>query len=228
MNCIYGFTIILFLLSLTVGSSAATNNQKNNTEKPNILLIVADDLGYSDISPYGSEIATPNLSKLANEGVMFSQFNVTPNCAPTRAALLSGMDPHRAGMGTMAEVMSPNQEGKPGYEGYLNNNIVTVSELLSEAGYHTYMAGKWHLGAKNPAMYPHSRGFEETFAMLGGGASHWADNRPLIPGKASQYTRNGKIVEKLPAQFYSTKAYWELRRRTLSQWQNLVMAMLTI
>jgi len=107
----------------------------------------------------------------------------------------------------MAEVMSPNQEGHPGYEGHLNTRVVTVAEVLSTAGYHTYMAGKWHLGAKEPAMYPHARGFEETFAMLAGGASHWADNRPLIPGKASQYTRNGNIIQDLSPDFYSTKTY---------------------
>ena len=111
----------------------------------------------------------------------------------------------------MAEVMSPNQEGHPGYEGHLNTRVVTVAEVLSTAGYHTYMAGKWHLGAKEPAMYPHARGFEETFAMLAGGASHWADNRALIPGKASQYNRNGNIIQNLSPDFYSTKTYTDRR-----------------
>ena len=201
-----GFAILLF--SSLLGTDVTGSELQNiNHSRPNILIIVADDMGYSDLGSYGGEISTPHLDQLAREGVQFSQFHVTPNCAPTRAALLSGMDPHKAGLGTMAEVMSPNQEGRPGYEGYLNTRVVTVAEVLRTAGYHTYMAGKWHLGAKEPAMYPHARGFEETFAMLAGGASHWADNRPLIPGKASQYTRNGNIIQDLSPDFYSTKTY---------------------
>jgi len=200
--------VFLFLLAVILGTDATGGDLRNTIHpQPNILIIVADDMGYSDLGSYGGEIPTPHLDQLAREGVQFTQFHVTPNCAPTRAALLSGIDPHKVGLGTMAEVMAPNQKGNPGYEGYLNTRVVTVAEVLSQAGYHTYLSGKWHLGAKEPAMYPHARGFEETFAMLAGGASHWADNRPLIPGKASQYTRNGKIIQDLPPDFYSTKTY---------------------
>jgi arylsulfatase A-like enzyme len=195
------------LMVFAVGGVDSANAVSGSVKRPNILLIVVDDAGYSDIGCYGGEVPTPHIDRLAREGMQFTQFHVTPNCAPTRAQLLSGMDHHLAGLGTMGEVVSPNQKGKPGYEGYLNFRIASLAEVLRDAGYHTYMTGKWHLGAKEPEMRPHGRGFEETFAMLAGGASHWADNRPLIPGKASPYARNGKILKELPKDFYSTKDY---------------------
>jgi arylsulfatase A-like enzyme len=177
--------------------------------RPNVLLIVADDLGYSDVGSFGGEIPTPTLDQLAAEGVTLANFHATPNCAPTRASLLSGVDYHRSGLGTMTEVAAPNQEGKPGYEGHLNDRVITIAEVLRDAGYHTYMSGKWHLGFKDPSLRPSSRGFEETFALLAGGASHWQDNTPLIPDKPSPYSRNGELLDELPDGFYSTDAYTE-------------------
>ncbi|MCG8308270.1 MAG: sulfatase-like hydrolase/transferase [Cytophagales bacterium] len=170
-------------------------------------MIVADDAGYSDFSCYGGEIPTPNIDALAKEGVLLTDFHVAPNCAPTRAALLSGIDNHLAGLGTMAELITDNQKGQPGYEGYLNFDVVSLAEVLNLSGYRTYMAGKWHLGAKLEETQPYFRGFERTFSMLVGGASHWADNTPLIPGEPSPYSVNGKLIDKLPDDFYSSKNY---------------------
>jgi len=102
--------------------------------KPNILLIVADDAGYSDFGAYGSEISTPNIDKLAHEGILFTQFHVAPNCGPTRGSLLTGVDYHRAGLGGNPEILAENQKGKPGYEGHLRHDVVTLGELLKEAG----------------------------------------------------------------------------------------------
>lgn len=174
--------------------------------RPNILLIVADDMGYSDIGAYGGEISTPALDQLAKEGLQLSNFHVLPTCSPTRSVLLSGMDNHRAGLGTMGEFVTPEMEGVPGYAGYLNFEVAALPEVLKAAGYHTYMAGKWHLGLDNNTS-PHARGFDETFVLLQGGGSHWSDRKPLSPPEAMVYRRNGNEVESLPDDFYSTRYY---------------------
>ena len=199
--------ILLLQVVLLFTACSTDKKQTQQLKKPNILLIVADDAGYSDFSCYGGEIPTPNIDALANEGIQLTDFHVAPNCAPTRAALLSGMDNHLVGLGTMYEVITENQKGNPGYEGYLNFNVVSLAEVLQQSGYHTYMAGKWHLGAKKEETRPHARGFGRTFSMLAGGASHWQDNTPLIPGKKSSYSVNGKIIKELPDGFYSSKNY---------------------
>ena len=176
------------------------------TRQPNILLIVADDLGYSDIGPFGGEIATPTLDRLAKEGLRLSNFHVLPSCSPTRSVLLSGTDNHVAGIGTMGELLTPEMAGQPGYEGYLNFQVASLPEVLKAGGYHTYMAGKWHLGHEEDTT-PHARGFDETFALLPGGGSHWSDMKPLSPPQTMVYNRNGKKVESLPDDFYSTTYY---------------------
>lgn len=174
--------------------------------RPNILLIVADDLGYSDLGIYGSGIDTPNLDSLAQDGVRFTQFYASPMCSTTRAMLLTGVDNHRAGLGNLAERLADNQKGQPGYEGHLNDRVVTVAELLRAAGYRTYMSGKWHLGEAPPAN-PAKHGFDRSFALLESGAGHFANMLPLLgPGKAL-YTEDGQPVESLPADFYSSSAY---------------------
>ena len=116
------------------------------TPKPNILLIIADDMGYSDISCFGGEIQTPHIDSLAKSGIRATNFYVGPTCSPTRSMLLSGCDHHVAGFGNMDELAGPKQRGKPGYEGYLNDRVVPVAKVLREAGYHTYWAGKSHMG----------------------------------------------------------------------------------
>ena len=175
-------------------------------KRPNVLLIVADDLGYSDIGPFGGEIATPALDNLAKEGVQLSNFHVLPSCSPTRSVLLSGLDNHRAGIGTMGELKTPEMEGHPGYAGYLNFEVAALPEVLKAGGYHTYMAGKWHLGSDEKTS-PYARGFEETFVLAPGGGSHWSDRKPLSPTQPMLYRRNGKPIEALPEDFYSTKYY---------------------
>lgn len=183
---------------------------------PNILLIVADDLGYSDIGSFGGEISTPTLDQLAQEGLRLSNFHVLPSCSPTRSVLMSGTDNHVAGMGTMGEWMTPEMEGHPGYEGYLNFQVAALPEVLKAGGYHTYMAGKWHLGHEEETS-PFARGFEETFMLVPGGGSHWSDRRPLSPPQTMVYRRNGEVVEELPEDFYSTTYYTDMLLQFIEQ-----------
>lgn len=143
---------------------------------PNFLVIVADDLGFSDTSCFGSEIQTPNIDSLANGsgGMKFTSFHVAAACSPTRAMLMTGTDHHLTGLGQLSEMVrnSPAHQGAPGHEGYLTDKVVAVPELLSEGGYHTVMSGKWHLGLKKE-YGPHMRGFERSFALLPGCANHY-------------------------------------------------------
>lgn len=175
---------------------------------PNIVLIVTDDMGYSDLSCYGGEIPTPNICSLAENGVKITDYYTNPMSAPTRSMLLTGVDNHRAGLGNMPPLMGANQVGRPGYEGTLNNRVVTVAEMLKESGYSTYMAGKWHLG-NTYQNSPNGRGFDRSFAYTGGGVSHWADAMPLNPFEAPAfyYLEDGLRVDELPSDFYSSDYY---------------------
>lgn len=176
---------------------------------PNLLVIIADDLGgYSDLSAFGSEIRTPNLDALARSGLVFNSFYVAPTCSPTRAMLFSGADAHLAGLGTMDELRyaSPVPPGTPGYEGYLNFDVVTIADVLRGAGYRTYLSGKWHLGYSddnNPA----TRGFERSFALLDGAASHVDQAGIKSDVRIARYREDGRSVD-LPAEFrYSSDFY---------------------
>ena len=177
-------------------------------KRPNILLVVADDMGWTDIGPFGGEIDTPNLDALAKEGTKFINFHVSISCSPTRSMLLSGTDNHLAGLGTMGELIAPEQRGKPGYEGYLNDRVVSLAEVLGDNGYHTYMAGKWHLG-HDPDQFPHARGFERSLSMLFGGASYWSDMFGMLAElePIAEYVIDDKKLDKLPSDFYATRSY---------------------
>lgn len=197
---------LAFFFSSAVGAAPAAQSEPAavNT-RPNVLIIVADDLGFTDIGAFGGfDIATPNLDALAHSGLRLSNFHTLPTCAPTRAVLLTGVDNHIAGIGS--QVIADAQRGQPGYEGYLSDRVATIAEILGENGYRTYHSGKWHLGA-SPEHGPMTRGFQDAFALLPGGASHFADGRPLHPGEPTIYLDNDERVAALPADFYSTRYY---------------------
>jgi arylsulfatase len=195
-------TMLVLVLSIAFPSAAG-----EASDPPNILLVVADDLGWTDLGCFGSEIETPNLNRLARRGVMLTDFHVSVSCSPTRSMLLSGNDNHVAGLGTMAEMLTDRQRGKPGYEGHLNDRVVSLAEALGRGGYHTFMAGKWHLGHEQGRL-PLDRGFEHTFSMLVGGGSHWSDRLGILPmDHPLKYSRDGRRITKLPADFYSSRSF---------------------
>ena len=174
-------------------------------ERPNILLIVADDLAYTDLGVYGGEIRTPNIDALANSGLTFSQFNTSPVCAATRAMLLSGNNNHVAGLGRM-HATGPVQAHLPGYGGYLSDLVAPLPLLLGNSGYRTYMVGKWHLGFEAEHS-PKAAGFERSFSLLHGGASHFSGTGFSEGG--SQYREDDESVA-YPDGHYSTALYTDL------------------
>ena len=173
-------------------------------QRPNILVILADDLGYSDIASYGSEISTPNLDQLAQEGLRFSNYYTSASCAPTRAMLLTGVDSHRAGVANIAEALTSEQSHSPFYRGSLNHNVVTIATLLKDAGYNTAMAGKWHLGYEDESLRPINRGFEQTVMMPFSGGDNWTNQAYLPHYAKTLWYKNGTEIE-LPEDFYSSK-----------------------
>jgi len=187
--------------------------------RPNFLIIVADDLGFSDPGCFGSEIQTPNLDELARNGVRFADFHTAAACSPTRAMLMSGTDHHLVGLGQLLEHTrnSPAHQGKPGHEGYLTSNVATLPEVLKDGGYHTLMSGKWHLGLRREQA-PCARGFERAFSLLPGCANHYAwepqlgdveqpqfldIQSPALHIEGNEYVNNSE----LPEDFYSSDYY---------------------
>ena len=207
IHCLAVFITLTCCLAACSGPDSDTSG--STASRPNVLLIVVDDLAFNDLGLFGSEIRTPNIDALAREGVFLTNFHVAPNCSPTRAMLFSGTDSHNAGLGNMAEDLSPNQKGNPGYEGYLNFQVAALSELFLDAGYNTYMTGKWHLGLTDETS-PAARGFEKSYTLLQGGAGAFANMVPIVGPGIALYQENGKKLEELPKDFYSTRFYTDL------------------
>ncbi|HHQ4776965.1 TPA: arylsulfatase [Aeromonas veronii] len=193
-----------FLLSAYAGVDAVA--AETDVKRPNIVVILGDDLGFSDLGSFGSEINTPTFDALANEGVRFTNFYTNPSSSPTRSTMLTGIDTHLNGLGNMDEWTAPNQKGVPGYEGYLSKQLVTLPQLLKDAGYHTYMVGKWHLG-KTPDLIPAARGFERDFSLLDGAGSYWDMTNFTAASSKSVFTEDGKYLKELPDDYYATKTY---------------------
>ncbi len=206
--------VALVLMTVGIGCDQATNQTtteptKGTTPKrPNILIVLADDMGFGDIGAFGSEIETPNIDSLARDGIHFTNFHVGAACSPTRTMLMTGVDNHLAGLGNMLEMQADNQFGKPGYEGHLNESVVSVATLLRDSGYHTYMVGKWHLGHTETTI-PHARGFERSFALMESGADNWV-HMPYAPlYDAVHYFDNDRAVQLPTEGYFSTDFYTE-------------------
>ena len=182
------------LLVASLSLIHAADTAKPGPAKPNIIVVLVDDMGFSDIGCYGSEIPTPNLDSLAAGGLKFTQFYNTGRCCPTRAALLTGLYSHQTGVGNMVA-----DQGQPGYQGHLNEQCVTLGEVLKPAGYFTAMSGKWHVG-QDAGVTPWSRGFDRSLNAAAGGFYQACPKAKLF--------LNGKAIAnddaRLPPQWYST------------------------
>lgn len=195
-------------LSISMAASGATGvsaiNSTAKAKSPNIVIILADDMGFNNIQPFGeSVIATPTLNRLAEGGMRFSNFHVHATCSPTRAQLLTGVDNHLAGMGSLGEVHIPEMDKYPeNYIGATNDRVKTIAEVLKERGYATFMAGKWHLGGKEEHLPP-AKGFEQSYVMVGGGGSHWNDQGLLALASTIKFAEGGKLVPRDTREFSS-------------------------
>lgn len=169
---------------------------------PNIVLIIADDWGYSDPGSHGSEIATPNIDALARAGTRFGNFHVAASCAPTRAMLLTGVNSHRAGLGNMPETIPPAHQGQPGYNEVLAPGVTTLAQRLRAAGYTALYAGKWHLGHE-AADLPTARGWDHALALSQSGADNWENKPNRLLYERADWTRDGRTA-RLPQRFYSS------------------------
>jgi arylsulfatase A-like enzyme len=211
---------LLCLLWLALGTNEyiadAAQSTRASNARPNIIIIMSDDMGWSDLGCYGGEINTPNLDGLAKNGLRFTQFYNMARCCPTRASLLTGLYPHQAGVGHMME--DRNHEG---YRGDLNRNSVTIAEALKPAGYATYAVGKWHVtpGANarqlaNTHNWPLQRGFDRFYGTIHGAGSFW---------DPSSLVRDNKLItafndpEYKPQQFYYTDALSDQATRFIAE-----------
>lgn len=178
--------VLLFALAgvLICSSSAITSDSSTLKSKPNIIVILADDMGFSDLGCFGSEIATPNLDKLALGGTRLTNFYNCGRCCPSRASLLTGLYPHQAGVGDMLQ-----NKGYPAYQGYLDDSCVTIAQLLQQAGYHTITSGKWHVGTEASALAC-NRGFDQSFSMLNNGSSYYKNGPLYNDGRTVSFLKN--------------------------------------
>ncbi len=174
--------IVLLILSLFIGCASKKNQDNLNSLKPNILLILADDMGYSDIACYGGEISTPNLDVLAENGIRFTQFYNCARCCPTRASLMTGLYPHECGIGHMTHIANG-----PGYLGILNDSCITIPEVLADAGYSTGISGKWHAGTVKSS-WPENRGFQKSYCI-----HNWVDSYFKVL-KTCEVYENGEVL----------------------------------
>jgi arylsulfatase A-like enzyme len=201
-------------LGLVASLARGTILEASEAARPNILVILSDDMGYSDLGCYGGEIATPNLDALASRGVRFTQFYNAARCCPTRASLLTGLYPHQAGIGHMVE-----DRGRDGYRGVLNRQSVTIPEVLRPAGYRTYMCGKWHVTRfagpdGDRSTWPLGRGFEKFYGTIAGAGSYYD---PTMLCRQARVITVANDPEYRPESYYYTDALSDNAVRFLRQ-----------
>lgn len=198
--------LVAMLAPLTViaaASSTPTSPTPTANKRPNIVVLVADDWGFTDVGAFGGEIATPHLDELARRGVRFSNFHVAASCSPTRSMLLTGVDNHLNGHGNLRETMPSAHLGRPGYQATLVPQVVTVASHLQSAGYRTYITGKWNVG-NEPENLPNRRGFDRSFVMGDTGSDNWEPEKRYLPHSAKvNWYEDGKAPV-LPKTFYSS------------------------
>lgn len=182
----------LSLLLLAASSPAA--------DRPNIIIVLVDDMGFSDLGCYGGEIETPNINRLAEDGLRFTQFHNAGRCCPTRASLLTGRHPHQVGIGHMTEPPEEPLGFEGPYQGYLNDRCVTIAQVLRGAGYHTLMTGKWHVGMSRQSSWPLQRGFDRYYGCLAGACNYFK------PGGNRGITFGNQPVE-TGDDYYTTDAF---------------------
>lgn len=190
----------LFLTTLLFFIASCGSQEEVDDNRPNIIYILVDDLGYSDLGCYGSEINTPNIDRLAFKGMRFTKFYNAARCCPSRASLLTGLYPHLAGIGSMTQDF-----GHPSYQGHLGENTTTIAEVLGNKGYHTYQVGKWHVGDTRKD-WPDKKGFEQHFTFLNGASSYYNLQPYRVGGDSMKMAWNGKPFR--PGEdFYMTDAF---------------------
>lgn len=187
-------TAVLLLVASVTAAAAG---------RPNVLVVMIDDLAFTDLGTYGGEARTPTIDALAARGVRFGSHHTSPLCSPSRAMLLTGIDNHRTGLATIEEVIPPEHEGKPGYTLRLEPGVQTMATRLRAAGYRTYMTGKWHLG-HGPGDLPNDHGFDRSLALDASGADNW-EPKPYMPYyTTAPWFEDGKPAD-MPAEFYSSE-----------------------
>jgi arylsulfatase A-like enzyme len=204
-------TGLVLLICFGSGFGQSLPMAQNRSEKPDIVLILADDMGFSDLGSFGSEIHTPNLDRLAAEGLRLTQFYNSGRCCPSRASLLTGLYPHQAGVGDMVQ-----DKGTPAYQGYLSQNSVTIAELLKTADYNTIVSGKWHVGLV-PSALAHNRGFDQSFTLQNNGSSYFNSEPLYNDGRIVTFLLNGKPIQRSDTSKYLTQAITDFAIQSLDK-----------
>lgn len=197
LNCIF---FGLLFIALVCAFSHLDKACLRANEQPNIIVILVDDMGFSDVGCYGSEIETPNIDNLASGGLRFTQFYNCGRCCPTRASLITGLHPHQVGIGHMTAPPEEPLGIEGAYQGYLNENCVTLAEVMKSAGYHTFLSGKWHLGSNRDQSKPMARGFDKFYGAWTGAFNY------MKPGDNRMISRDHEIIE-TPDDWYATDAF---------------------
>jgi len=201
----------LFIIALLVVVPFQQFAQK---KQPNIIVILADDLGFSDIGAFGSEIKTPNLDKLAANGLLIKQFYNAGRCCPSRASLLTGLYPHQAGVGDMVQ-----DKGFPAYQGYLNEHCITIGQALKQAGYKTIVSGKWHVGLV-PSAWAVNRGFDDSFTLQNNGSSYFNSEPLYNDGRKVTFLKGDKEVIRTDTSTYLTQEITNFALTSLEKQRN--------
>jgi arylsulfatase/uncharacterized sulfatase len=197
---------LLLAAGVTQAQPGPAGTAAQPAQRPNIVVLVADDWGFTDVGAFGGEIATPNLDELARRGMRFTNFHVSASCSPTRSMLLTGVDNHLNGVGNMRESIPQQHLGQPGYLSVLNRNVATIANYLHDGGYRTYAVGKWHVG-KEPHNLPDQRGFDRSLIQGDSGSDNWETAKRYLDLTDKVYWFEDGHEANMPAEYYSSQYY---------------------